>query len=370
MKFSLAANAFSSLNIALENFKSFYYDSKISQSQFEEYVKIGIVFLENSIELMLKAILSSENELIIFEEPNCKTIQNAKKFVNEENSLYDVLIHSKADIHTISYSDTIKIYNEKYHNSQKLKVVLDNLGAYRNRFTHFGIEFASYDEIVCIFINSFDVIYNYLYPQLIQLDEIGEYFVSDDIFVSTIHGIKPLFDVNMRYNNIVDLLDEILGDGNRYLFNLCYSNFDKCIQVFEKYYDDAIKDKKLNYILGQYNVELLPDESSDYKGGYAFEFSLTKDLGKVDVLFRYLPYYNANIYCNEVGILLFVILFSKKEMFIYEKETKYPEFDEADTDVQWEEDCKKGLCKKYILSKNNLIKAIETVILREFSIEK
>ena len=369
MKFSLAVNAISSLSIALENFKSFYYN-KILQNQLEECVKIGIVFLENSVELMLKAILSSENKLIIFKEPDCKTIQNAKKFVNEENSLYDVLIHSKADIHTISYYDTIKKYNEKYHNSQKLNVVLDNLGAYRNRFTHFGIEFSSYDEIVCIFINSFDVIYNYLYPQLIQLDEIGDYFTSDDIFVNTIRGIKPLLDKDMRYNNIVDLLDEILGDGNRYLFNLCYSNPNKCIQVFEQYYTDSINDKKLNYILSKYDVELMIDELSDYKCGYDFEFTLTRESNTVDVLFRYLPYYNANIYLNEVGTLLFVVLFDKNQIFIYEKEAQYPAFDQADTDMQWEYDCKKGLCKKYILSKNNLIKAIETIILREFSIEE
>ena len=29
-------------------------------------------------------------------------------------------------------------------------------------------------------------------------------------------------------------------------------------------------------------------------------------------------------------------------------------------------DLKKGLCQKYVLSKNNIIKAIETTILREF----
>lgn len=94
---------------------------------------------------------------------------------------------------------------------------MDNLGAYRNRFTHFGIEFSSYDEILRIIINTFDIIYNYLYPQLTELDEIGDYFTSDYLIVDTLHGSKYLFDEDMIYNNVLDFLDELLSDGNRYL---------------------------------------------------------------------------------------------------------------------------------------------------------
>ena len=66
---------------------------------------------------MLKAILSTDNELIIFKEPDCKTIKRAKELTNEDYSLYDILIQNKADVHTISYCDTVEIYNKKYHNS-------------------------------------------------------------------------------------------------------------------------------------------------------------------------------------------------------------------------------------------------------------
>lgn len=369
MKFSPAINAFSSLSIAIDNFKKFYCNDEMIQSKFEEFVKIGIVFLENSIELMLKAILSTENELIIFKEPDCKTIQKAKELVNEDNSLYDVLINNKVDVQTISYSETVKIYNQKYHNSEKLKIILNKLGLYRNRFTHFGIEFSNYDEIVCIFINSFDIIYNYLYPQLIALDEIGIYFTSDDILVDTIHGTKPLLDENMNYNNIVDFFDELLSDDNEYLFQLCYRNPNNCIQEFERYFCDAINDKKMKYVLSKNNVELISEESDYYYNGYNFDFTLTKEPEETQVLYRYLPYYNAIIYNDEGGMLLLVVLFDKKQIFIYEKETHYPEFDEPDRDYQWEKDFENGLCKKMVLSKNNLIKAIETIIIREYHIE-
>lgn len=60
MKYTLAQNAVSSLSIAIENFKKSYYLSDgYSQSKIGEAIKVCIIFLENSIELMLKDILAS-----------------------------------------------------------------------------------------------------------------------------------------------------------------------------------------------------------------------------------------------------------------------------------------------------------------------
>lgn len=58
-------------------------------------------------------------------------------------------------------------------------------------------------ELTIGIINVFDVIYNYLYPQLIGLDGIDIYFKSDDWIVDTVHGKKFLFDDKFIYNNIV-----------------------------------------------------------------------------------------------------------------------------------------------------------------------
>ena len=44
MKYSLAVNALSSLSIAIDAFKQFYYKNELTQSEFEEKVKIGIIF--------------------------------------------------------------------------------------------------------------------------------------------------------------------------------------------------------------------------------------------------------------------------------------------------------------------------------------
>lgn len=51
VKYTLTQNAISSLSIAIESFKKFYYlEDKCSQSEIDEAVKICTIFLENSIE--------------------------------------------------------------------------------------------------------------------------------------------------------------------------------------------------------------------------------------------------------------------------------------------------------------------------------
>ena len=359
--FSLAKNALSSLHIAVEHFKAFYYYS-LEDSKFEEEVKIAISFLENAIELLLKTILADNDEKSIFVNPDCEAISNAIQYVDEDHSLFDVLIEERFSVRTIYYKDAVEAYNKLYHNSIKVKTVLDTLGLYRNSLTHFGIRFASYDEIVCVFINTFDVIYNYLYPQLCGLNEIGQFFMSDDLVVKTIHGYKPLFDENFVYNNFLDFFDELLGDGNTYLLSLCRENRQKNIQEYEDYVDKAIESKKLAYIQEKFNVSIQRETLDDVP----LFFSFAKGGAKSDIFIRYLPYYNAGVYFNDGGTIMFIVLFSERCIYIYKEKAVYPDFDEMDMDYQWLHDEQLGLCTKCVLSKNNIIKAFESIIEREF----
>lgn len=189
MKYTLSQNAISSLSIAIDNFKKFYYNGKrYSPSEIDEAIKICIVFLENSIELMLKDILVSSDPLSIYEYPNSRAIKKALLKVTDSLKLEDILV-SEGKFKTISYTDTINKYNELFHESQKVYQVLNSLGEKRNAITHFGIdEPDDLVELTIEIINVFDVIYNYLYPQLIELDDIDIYFKSDGFIVDTVHG--------------------------------------------------------------------------------------------------------------------------------------------------------------------------------------
>ena len=117
-----------------------------------------------------------------------KKIKQAYLQTDASHKLEDILI-SQGNFKTIKYNDTIEKYNNKYHQSEKVYNILKTLGETRNMITHFGIDNTdNWNEFVITILNTFDVIYNYLYPQLIELDEIGDYFTTDDIMVDTIHG--------------------------------------------------------------------------------------------------------------------------------------------------------------------------------------
>ena len=187
--------------------------------------------------------------------------------------------------------------------------------------THFGIDNTdNWNEFVITILNTFDVIYNYLYPQLIELDEIGDYFTTDDIMVDTIHGKKLLFDRDYIYNNIVDFLDELMETSKEYICNIRASNSKSRICEFLILIEELFSDHKFKQMLSKNNIEL--------------KFTT----------------------CD------FLIVHDKHELYIYNKYVNWPQPDEPESDNQWINDCKNNFCSKYNLSKRNLQLAFNNII--------
>lgn len=365
MKYTLAQNAASSLSIAIESFKKFYYFSdKYSQSELDEAIKICIIFLENSIELMLKDILVSDDPLSIYEQPNSKVIQNALTKVTSSSKLEDILI-SEGNFRTIKYIETVQKYNEKFHNSEKVFRVLNILGERRNAITHFGIDGTNtLDELIISILNAFDIIYNYLYPQLIELDDIGDYFTSDDLVVDTIHGAKPLFDDNYIYNNIVDFLDELMETSKEYACSLRASNVKSKIFEFTELMNILIEDQKFNQMLERNNA-IINFTTCDFKNNN-FYFEVIKDSEEWDNIGScYSPYHNVTAFCGECGKIYFLIVHDKHELYVYNHNIDiiWPQPDEAEPDNIWLTNCADGACKKFNLSKRNLMYAFESIFI-------
>lgn len=272
MKYTLAQNAISSLSIAIDNFKKFYFhEERYSPSELNEAIKICIVFLENAIELMLKDILVSIDPTSIYKHPNSSAIKNALSKVTVSLKLEDILI-SEGKFQTITYTETIKKYNELFHKSQKVYQVLKSLGEKRNAITHFGLdESDNLAEFTIGIINVFDVIYNYLYPQLIDLDDINIYFKSDDWIVDTVHGKKFLFDDNFIYNNILDFLDELMETSKDYICAMRSINTQSKIWEFKDIMEIILNDKKYNEMKKDYQIDIRFDICDFDENSYAFD---------------------------------------------------------------------------------------------------
>lgn len=363
MKYTLAQNAISSLSIAIENFKKFYYlEDEYSQSEVYESIKICIVFLENSIELMLKTILVSTNPLSIYRFPDSQVIKDALLKETSSNRLENILI-SEGKFQTITYVDTVKKYNNIYHNSKKVYCILTSLGEKRNAITHFGIdETNNLNELIICMINTFDVIYNYLYPQLIDLDEIRDYFTSDELIVDTVHGKKLLLDNNYIYNNIVDFLDELMEDSKEYVCSTRALNPQTRIFEFTEIMSMLVEDKELIKTLEYYqaNIEFINcDFDNNY---YCFDISVKSEMVE-NILSYYSPFYNVTAFCGESGNIYFLVIHDESIIYIYNSdEIKWPQCDEPEPDYQWRDDCTNGLCKRYNLSKQNLLLAFINIL--------
>ncbi|MCD8119295.1 MAG: hypothetical protein LUE29_07445, partial [Lachnospiraceae bacterium] len=265
MKYTLQENAVSSLTIALSNFKKMFYVNyreRLSKPEIDEAKKLCVVFLENAVELMLKAIISTKDPLQIYKEPNSRKIQAALSEVTETNKLEDILI-SKGDFQTITYSEAVDRYIKMFGGSDKEYQILIKLSRRRNAITHFGIDdTADYNELTIDLLCTFDVIYNYLYPYLIELDDVGQYFTSDDIEVETIYGKKPILDDDFSYNNIIDTIYEILVDSSKKVASKIRARNPKSkICEFQEIFADLLGDKKFYDMLNNFNIYIKFDEN-------------------------------------------------------------------------------------------------------------
>lgn len=357
MKYSLQKNAFSSLSIAIDRFKHiYYYDDE--QSIFEENIKMCAIFLENSVELLLKSILVLHDPLSIYLEPNSKKIQKAMLKVDKNNSLEDILIIN-GDFKTITYTEAInKCYN--YYQSEKVKNILKELGYIRNSITHFGIVGID-SEYIIAFINVFDAIYNYLYPEIIEIEEISDYFTSDEMFVSTIHGYKPLFDKKFIYNNIVDFLDELMETSKKWCYESRLLNPKYKIEIFNSIFEDLLKTNNFKKLFSYYDSKLIISNSSDVYD-YYLEIWHREEIWDC-LMLHYSPYYNSSIFIGDNGRIYFRVDHSSGKIYIYDHEITLPSIEEKEfEDYEWQEHINKGFCKSYNLTKKHLKFAFEKIL--------
>ena len=366
MKFTILENAVNSLDIAIENFKLFYYGDEESLSSYLEkkYKKVSLVFLENAIELLLKAIIleKTQNNLSIFlqtdKEPYKGIIDEARKLSERTGKKLEDCLLKNTNIRTITYSKALSYYADIFRADKKVLGVLKKLGYYRNAITHFGIDFSENpDELLCCFIETFDVIYNYLYPQLLELDEEASYYFEDcdeNYFVETPEGIKFLFGENGEYNNFFDFCDELLRDlSQTRLMNLCKKNPNKKIETYLSICEEVINTSEyLDYLeTNKLNVTL-----NDETGWLECEVQgYHEDAHLIPV---YSSYYNVTVYFDEGSVAIIIPHFENK-IYSYIKDSNYPCLSEAENDKQWLEDLDKGICMVQSLSSKNLLTALK-----------
>ncbi|MFB2347513.1 hypothetical protein [Priestia megaterium] len=147
MEFYLLENGIDFLEQGLyfyEKYQDQYYNFESTQSKFDKnsYMKLTIICIQSSVEILTKKVLSDINELLIYTDISSKS--NLLTYIDpdkkDQKPLHQQLIMEDASVHTIGYSESIerlsKIYGEMKEEYIK---TMKKLGLIRNQLTHFGI---------------------------------------------------------------------------------------------------------------------------------------------------------------------------------------------------------------------------------------
>ncbi|AZU62565.1 hypothetical protein [Neobacillus mesonae] len=147
MEFHLLENGVDSLELSLY-FYGKYQDRHCeianTEKEFDKnsYLKLTIMCLQNSVEILTKKVLSDVNELLIYSDISSKSglLNYIQPVKNNTQPLHNLLIKEDAEVKTIDYLESIlrlstifREMKEEYINSLK------KIGFLRNKLIHFGI---------------------------------------------------------------------------------------------------------------------------------------------------------------------------------------------------------------------------------------
>ncbi|RAZ66956.1 hypothetical protein [Planococcus maitriensis] len=147
MEFHLLENGINSLKIGINfynKFQDYYYDTDTSAYEFDEnsYLKLALLNIHHSVEILTKKTLSDVNELLIYSDISSKS--NLLEYINFENEivvpLYEALTVADAQVYTIDYSESIKRLKVIFGGmKEEYFETLIGIGQLRNQITHLGI---------------------------------------------------------------------------------------------------------------------------------------------------------------------------------------------------------------------------------------
>lgn len=304
MKIMLIDNAVDSLQIAMNTFE--LWNQEIESRKDDRHLKITIEFLHNTVELLIKAILSQDDEKSIYCAENERQRALIKKAEteaeNQKISLMEYIIKNN-EIKTLTYNDLLKICIEKGILCEGRAISsLEKLGIYRNRIMHLGIDVSDdlADLLAVIYENFKLVIDDKIYHKLIKL---SDYFAYNDV-LDTIEPWQELSSDALR------LLSTEIGKRK--------------LKIFDEMIENVINSKKFVKFLDQNNISF--ENNSIYQEDYIdIEFQCN---GKhVEFTTMYDAFYNYTVIVIEsyYSEIIFCVMHFENEIAVCKNWIEYDE---------------------------------------------
>lgn len=240
MKLSLIDNALDSLHWSLKHFNNFlkkdpYFENK---DKSVSDLKQAIINLNSCIELLLKKLISDNNEVLIYdiEKSNTDILQFYKARLKNLTQLpmYDYFVETKPEIRTITYSKCIDYFCEIYDVGTAYSKGLKHLNELRNSIMHLGVDYKQQYYILVEYVDkTLWFIQNELLPKLGYDEKVlikiqGSIMPIESTFANIGNDLwKQLY--KSQIDTIANKLEEIFNDS---VVQSCLSNSERTIEFY------------------------------------------------------------------------------------------------------------------------------------------
>ena len=205
----------------------------------DSYLKLAIICIHNSVEILSKQIISQLNQLLIYKDID-NVLSNFVKLqeTEEYKNLHDFLIMNNVEnIETISYSLCIdrlyKLYNNRLTDAN-IKDFKD-IGYERNKLTHFGVsKQLDYHKLIGLINRIIECIKEFFLEELkkIEDDKLLEELkkIEDDKLVNRLNSVVQsgklieksewIKSTSTQIDKLYEILDAVIkNDENLVIYN-------------------------------------------------------------------------------------------------------------------------------------------------------
>ena len=342
MRIMLIDNAVDSFQIAMGAFD--LWNEGVKTKNDFRLLKITIEFLHNGMELLLKAVLNSEDEKIIYTSNNNsqKNLVNNAKLEAEKQKISLVEYEVKnGNLKTLTYGDVLKKCIENGIISEgRSKECLEKLGFYRNRIMHLGIDVNDdFADLLAVLHESFKII-------------------IDDSFYRNLIELSDYFS----YNDAVDMIEPWQECSSDVLRLLSTTIEKRKLIIFDKMIESVLKSNQFTKFLDSNGI-IFDNESIYQDNEIELEFICNRK--QIKFTTAYDAFYNytsilTRTYCDK---LVFCVKHFENEIVIGKRWIEYDDFalDDIHNRKNERSFLTKPLTEKNI--KNCLIDAIKKTIL-------
>jgi hypothetical protein len=247
MRYNLFDNGINSLDSGVDFYNRYLHCDNLFESEGYGDLKLAVICIHNAAEILIKYILSKQNELLIYKDLSNTSLLEV---INIHNSLkYKIPLHQIVNsrdipITTISYNEAVSRSKVFISFTEKNLLSLEKIGYIRNKITHFGIyKEIDFYEVIGAINNTLDCMLHTLYPHF-ETDKC-EYYNLEAVYDKTLDTLQLGKDQEHEYwssfyshqfQQLNKILDQVINDSE---IMLLLSKKDLKIKLVKEKYVDA-----------------------------------------------------------------------------------------------------------------------------------